>query len=359
MASKVGSRKSRNVASIDNPRPAKRRSCRGNSALSKLAKEISLYRKQVVIIAGAGISVASGVRTFRGKSGVWSEFVWTTATRDSFRKDPLAWYNDFWLKSMKLPANLKPNPSHKALTDLLELCPNLKLITQNVDGLNASSDQVVEAHGRLGLFKCVPDEDSDTDSESDDDDDRLVHLGHRRKRRLAEAKGVCRYQQMESIETDDLPMSTALGLMGDSLEESPKCPLCQNMVAPQALLFDEGYHSHDFYQFKKMEDWLANAEVIMFVGTSFNVRLSEVALEHARAQSLPVYNFNTQDFLEATAWLDATNISGCCEDVLPQLYNDCVSIQGVKTATNGAPRRQKRGMCWKKKCIQELKDSGK
>ena len=58
MTSKVVSRKSRNAPSIASPRPAKRRSSRGNSALSQLANEISLYRKKVVIIAGAGISVA-------------------------------------------------------------------------------------------------------------------------------------------------------------------------------------------------------------------------------------------------------------------------------------------------------------
>ena len=38
--------------------------------------------------------------------------------------------------------------------------------------------KIIEAHGRLGLYKCLPDSDSDTNNDLDDDEDRLVHLGH-------------------------------------------------------------------------------------------------------------------------------------------------------------------------------------
>ena len=72
------------------------------------------------------------------------------------------------------------------------------------------------------------------------------------------------------------------------LQMAPRCPHCDKILAPQALLFDENYHSHDFYEFQKMEEWLAEAEVIVFVGTSFAVRLPEVTLEHARAMKIPV-----------------------------------------------------------------------
>ena len=310
--------------------PRRRRSSRGNSALTELAKEICLYRKRVIFITGAGISVASGIRPFRGDSGVWSQHIWTTATRDAFRKDPLEWYNEFWLKSLTLPKNAKPNQAHVAISELLEQFPEtLRMITQNVDGLHPPSNQTVEAHGRLGLFKCMPDEDSDTDSDSDDDDDRLVHLGHRRKRRLAMKKQICPYQQEKSLPVDDVNDHKVRQVLRDGdgrLKEAPRCPSCQNSLAPQALLFDEGYHSHDFYQFQKMEQWMSDAEVIVFVGTSFAVRLPEIALEHARAESIPVYNFNTQDTLESTVRLNATNIMGPSEQTLPQLLTACYDL---------------------------------
>ena len=91
-------RRRRSVSnSSSNPEsaPRRRRSSRGNSSLSELAKEICLYRKKVLFITGAGISVASGVRPFRGSSGVWTQHIWSTATREAFRKDPLEWYNEF------------------------------------------------------------------------------------------------------------------------------------------------------------------------------------------------------------------------------------------------------------------------
>lgn len=177
------------------------------------------------------------------------------------------------------------------------------MITQNVDGLLPPNPlHTIEAHGRLGLYKCIPDEDSDTDSESDDDDDRLVHLGHRRKwRRHKEGKSRrracnrrvqhCPYQNEKSVSIDQIEPSVIQANLRRGkgpLSEAPKCPHCQNTLAPQALLFDEGYHSHDFYEFQKMEEWLAEAEVIVFVGTSFAVRLPEVTLEHARAMKIPV-----------------------------------------------------------------------
>lgn len=316
----------------------RRRSARGNHALSELAKEICLYRKRVVFIAGAGISVASGIRQFRGNGGVWTTTIWTNATREAFRKNPRKWYNDFWLPNLSLPVGARPNAAHHALSDLLRRYPEtLSMITQNVDGLSESSPQLIEAHGRLGLYKCMPEEDSDTDSEDDDDDERLVHLGHRRKRRLAMKKNGCRYQQQESLTVDDLEppnVRGALDLGRGRLLETPRCPACQNPVAPQALLFDEGYHSHDFYRFQDMEEWLAKAEVIVFVGTSFSVRLPEIALEHARAESIPVYNFNVQDMLESTARLDATNVKGPSEKSLPFLLQEVKELEetlGIRT----------------------------
>lgn len=325
-------RVSRSSSPQEEPPSQRRRSSRGNHSLSELAKDICLYRKRVLFITGAGISVASGVRPFRGSSGVWTTTIWTNATRDAFRKDPLKWYNEFWLPNLSLPQNAQPNAGHYALDEILQRYPStLSAITQNVDGLHPSSNNVrlIEAHGRLGLFKCMPDEDSDTDSDDDDDDERLVHLGHRRKRRLA-MKQACPYQQQESLRVDQIvpeKIRDTLERGRGTISEPPKCPACNNALAPQALLFDEGYHSHDFYRFQQMEEWLAEAQVIVFVGTSFAVRLPEIALEHARAEKIPVYNFNTQDMLEATVRLNATNVKGPSEELLPRLLEEIKDLE--------------------------------
>eukprot|EP00538_Stauroneis_constricta_P002379 CAMPEP_0119558424 /NCGR_PEP_ID=MMETSP1352-20130426/10774_1 /TAXON_ID=265584 /ORGANISM="Stauroneis constricta, Strain CCMP1120" /LENGTH=492 /DNA_ID=CAMNT_0007605781 /DNA_START=76 /DNA_END=1554 /DNA_ORIENTATION=+ len=315
--------------------PGRRRSSRGNSSLSELARDIVVHRKNVVFITGAGISVASGVRPFRGKSGVWTQVIWTTATREAFRKNPLDWYNQFWLPFLEMPNNPKPNAGHIALTTLLAAYSNIDMITQNVDGLHPPSDRLIEAHGRLGLFKCIPEEDSDTDSDSDDDSDRLVHLGHRRKHRNASkhinsGNDHCPYRKSKSLTVDQLlprRTSVAFSRKKSTIREAPRCPCCGNAIAPQALLFDEGYHAHEFYQFERMEDILAKADVLVFCGTSFAVRLTVVALDHARDMSLPVYNFNTQDLLQPSLRLNAENVTGKSEETLPALVAACREME--------------------------------
>lgn len=334
------------------PKRKKRRSQRGQSS-NQLA--VALIQKQnVVFITGAGLSVASGVRTFRGSSGLWTEVIWKTATRSSFRKDPLEWYNAFWLPHFGGQHDLvSPNAGHEALEELTRLFPeSCHVITQNVDGLQKG--EVLEAHGRVGLYKCIPDEDSDTDSDSDEDDDREVHLGHRRKSRalrkmvaLQEKSGgetldtlpqgekpVCRYQLLDSIRLDEIEprhVREALTKGEATLLEPPLCPSCRRPVPPQALLFDEGYHSHDFYQFEKMEQLLGKAQVIVFVGTSFNVYITTVALDHARDHSIPVYNFNTQDVLEPSVRLNVENIVGKSDETLPRLVEQ---VKGLLETTD-------------------------
>lgn len=343
----------------------RRRSSRGKSCIHDLAKEIVLHGKRTLFITGAGLSVASGVRPFRGSSGVWTQVIWNTATREAFRKNPLEWYNSFWLPYLTLPENPRPNAGHLALQQIVQEFGGCNIITQNVDGLHrAPMAKLIEAHGRLGLYKCLPadEDDTDTDSDTDDDDDRDVHLGHRRKSRTS--RPPCVYQKAQSLTVHHLePSSVRVPLSSTTngnkcstkssfrlLKEAPRCPGCGNSVAPQALLFDEGYHSHDFYQFQKMEHWIAEAEIIVFVGTSFAVTLTEVALEHAREKGLPVYNFNTQDFLAPNTRLNAENIPGPSQETLPRLLEDCRRIQRamveqskLKAATSSrrkSPRRR-------------------
>ena len=333
----------------------RRRSERGQS--SKRLATLLVGGERVVFITGAGLSVSSGVRPFRGSSGLWAEVIWKTATRASFRKDPLEWYNTFWLPHFPTNKTYKPSDGHDALQKLQQMFPQTcHIITQNVDGLQQQLHQedstavVVEAHGRVGLYKCIPDDDSDTDSDSDEDEDRPVHLGHRRKsralRQLIERQATensaesltppCRYQLIESIQLSEIePLSVrqALTAGATKLQSPSLCPGCGRAVPPQALLFDEGYHSHDFYRFEEMETLLANATVLVFVGTSFNVTITGVALDHAREHGIPVFNFNTADVLEPSLRLNVENIVGKSDEMLQRLVSDVESLQGLEGNT--------------------------
>lgn len=365
------------------PKPKRRRRLRGDASLESLAQSI-LEGKRVVFISGAGLSVASGVRPFRSgrpedgswlqpktssddkrfaaasktglQAGLWDQVLWTTATREAFRQNPLKWYNEFWIPHLGSSGlGAKPNAGHHALQSILDEFPDsCSQITQNIDGLQSNNPHakkisLIEIHGRAGLYKCLPDSDSDTDSDNDDDEDRPVHLGHRRKTRDLRKKlqdpTLCPYQYLESLDANQLllpdrershlaPTNTNANSTHDSpsgklkqLSEPPRCPACCNIAMPQALLFDEGYHSHSFYQFELAEDWLKDCEVLVFCGTSFAVNLTTVALDRARERKIPVYNFNLHDPLIATAWLNVSNIMGPAHETLPKLVE---TIQRIK-----------------------------
>lgn len=112
---------------------------------------------------------------------------------------------------------------------------------------------------------------------------------------------------------------------------------------PQALLFDEGYHSHSFYQFEVVEDWLAAADVLVFVGTSLPavVQLTAVALRHARQAELPVFNFNIYPYTQDHS-LNVTNIVGPAAETLPLFLAVCQEMRIEENPSSNEYRRKLR-----------------
>lgn len=117
------------------------------------------YRR-VVVLTGAGISVASGLRPYRGPTGVWTDdpLRRADATLARAQEDPWSTWKAFGpLRVAVLEA--KPNSAHRALAlaeQRLAEGSTLTVITQNVDGLHqaAGSSQVVELHGNLLRTRC-------------------------------------------------------------------------------------------------------------------------------------------------------------------------------------------------------------
>ena len=106
--------------------------------------------KHVVVLTGAGISVESGLSTFRTpQSGLWERFAAEDlATPQAFKSNPAlvwGWYE--WRRMQALRAT--PNEGHLAIRRLAERVQQLTLITQNVDDLHerAGSAEVLHLHG--------------------------------------------------------------------------------------------------------------------------------------------------------------------------------------------------------------------
>jgi len=112
---------------------------------------------RLVVITGAGISLSSGIPTYRDREGSWQHS--TPITHQEFIADP-ARRRRYWARSLQgWPAvrDARPNGAHRALAQLERLGRVSLLITQNVDRLHqrAGSAAVVDLHGRVDRVRCL------------------------------------------------------------------------------------------------------------------------------------------------------------------------------------------------------------
>jgi NAD-dependent deacetylase len=128
-------------------------------ALGAVAARLRAARK-VVVLSGAGISVASGIRTYRGAGGMWSDPALLAAHQaDALPESlPVIWSVKGPLRAQVLATT--PNAAHRAVVELqgyLEAKDGwLAVVTQNIDGLHerAGSVKVIELHGSVMRSRC-------------------------------------------------------------------------------------------------------------------------------------------------------------------------------------------------------------
>ncbi len=114
-------------------------------------------KKKWVVLTGAGVSVESGIPSFRGRNGLWERYDPAEfAHIRSFLSDP----EKVWGMLGELYETLfaaKPGAAHCALARLEQKGYICSLITQNVDGLHqeGGSDNVLELHGNALSLVCM------------------------------------------------------------------------------------------------------------------------------------------------------------------------------------------------------------
>lgn len=189
-----------------------------------LPLDIARY-KQIVIMTGAGISVASGLPTYRGVGGLWDTVdVASHATAAAMSEDPgKVWA--FFSSVRRQIAQAQPNLGHLAIARAehgLRSDQSLTVLTQNVDGLHslAGSTRVVELHGSLRQSRCT---------------------------------------QCDFARDEDLASSP---------NECPSCPSCAAPLRPAVTLFDEALPVDAEWRSKKA---LRDCDLFLAVGTSGTV----------------------------------------------------------------------------------------
>ena len=120
-------------------------------------KDFLQANPKTVVLTGAGISLASGIPTYRDSAGKWQrndpiqhrDFVEKSASRQRYWARSYAGWPAVGLA--------KPNAAHLALAQLEAAGFGSLLVTQNVDRLHqrAGSQKVIDLHGRLDRVVCL------------------------------------------------------------------------------------------------------------------------------------------------------------------------------------------------------------
>ncbi|MCR5132270.1 MAG: NAD-dependent protein deacylase [Prevotella sp.] len=106
--------------------------------------------KKIVFLTGAGMSVESGFKTFRGSDGLWENYpVEQVASHEGWLRDPVL-VNNFYNGLRRKLFAAQPNTGHKLIAEL-EKDYEVVVVTQNVDNLHekAGSSHIIHLHGEL------------------------------------------------------------------------------------------------------------------------------------------------------------------------------------------------------------------
>ena len=214
-------------------------------------------------ITGAGVSASSGIPTFRGNDGFWTvgSVNYTPqemATRSMYENNPadfLLWY----FKRFASYRNVKPNAAHYWLADK-------KLITQNIDGLDgkAGNKDYISIHGRLDKVVCYKNEMEEQvpfDANWNEID-------------------------LSSNPSDQVLKKQLLKKFKIKFYNDRFIPQEGISLKPYVLLFDEIYT--DLYRISEAERWMNDAKKIIFIGTSFSVNITSIALRIAISRGIEV-----------------------------------------------------------------------
>ena len=232
------------------------------SATEQLADSILLTRgKQLLVVTGAGVSLASGIPTFRGTDpdAVWKKDVTELGTVRYFNEDPAgswAWY----MKRFDGLLGVEPNPAHQALVRLehwQQQRGEFLLITQNIDTLHeqAGSQALIKVHGSADRVRCPRD-------------------------------GCENGAPRGSLPRSDLDMAPFLA---DPVEANvPRCPACGAFLRQHVLWFDENYQGHADYQWERVMLAATQAELVVFLGTSLSVGVTDLIVRAAAFRGVQV-----------------------------------------------------------------------
>ena len=213
-------------------------------------------------ITGAGVSAESGIPTFRGEDGYWTigskNFTpMQMATRNMYTQNPaefLAWY----YHRFAVYRDHGPNDVHRWLADK-------NLITQNIDGLDgkAGNNNYIAIHGRIDKMTLFHEQGPVVE---------ILQTPWDNVQPLCYEKNSDQLKQA-LFEVFNIDLNKATPILNQSFK-------------PYILLFDEFYT--DLYRISEAQERMLDADKIIFMGTSFSVNITQMAIETAIRYDIPL-----------------------------------------------------------------------
>ena len=218
------------------------------------AKSLLSQADAILIVTGAGMSVDSGIPTYRGNNGIWNKSIQVDNEIYSYdeisslkmwkEKPELAW--GFKSNFYNLINNLKPHEGYYELLSKIQHRYDYFIATSNIDGYfkkaGFDENKIYEVHGSVNYIQCM---------------DKNCNL----------INGV--------TQTNNVPSFDKKTFLAFSL---PKCKFCKNMSRPNVSMFGdiEFYGKPYEHQRKRLNEWLGNLKkkqkklIILEIGCGMN-----------------------------------------------------------------------------------------
>ncbi len=120
------------------------------------ATELIKNAKHLTAFTGAGISVESGIPSYRGKDGLWTRYDTKALELSHFYEKPIESWKIIRKIFYEYFGKASPNLAHKALANMEKNGILKAIITQNIDNLHqeAGSKNIFEFHGNSKILIC-------------------------------------------------------------------------------------------------------------------------------------------------------------------------------------------------------------
>ena len=242
-----------------------------------------------LVLTGAGVSLASGIPTFRGTDAgaVWASTVMARATLAHFVRDPAdtwTWYRERHAQVLAA----RPNAAHRALVDLerwrVARGERFLLVTQNIDLLHeaAGSTSLVKVHGSIDRARCAGET-------------------------CPEAGTTVPAASLDFGAFDARPARATV----------PRCHACGELMRPHVLWFDEHYGSHPAYRWDDVLEACDTMRLVLAIGTSFSVGVTDLIAGEAGRRGVPLFVVDPQG--TAVAGRGVIGLRDRAEELLPRV----------------------------------------